>query len=261
MDEREDRCDFERLQAEHPSWRLFQAHPGIGLEETEDDWVSSVSSEQLGLRWFALALDEQEAREADFLRALLEIAARDEEARFEASPARKGETSDEMVRQTGGAVLDDGAVIGRLTPQAIGPLVASRRCFVVHRCARLAVHAKGPRTLGVWTDRWKAEELERELEDAWWGPAQERERARSGQEVEPRRKRAVDRELRARVLLTWKRRSGLLIALLVFAAQVRDWHPLGWFGTPLAIAVVGVALLLALDAVVERWYRRAAQHG
>lgn len=258
MAEPNQRIDLERLQIEHPTWRLFRAHPATGLEECKEDHVTEVTLRELGQRWLTLPLAEQQAREADYLRGLLEIAAHDARARFEAVPQRKQETSTDMALQTGGAILDDGAVIGRLTPEAIDALVATPWTFGVDGCAHLALVVDGPRALAVWVDRWKAEQLQQDLETRWWDRAQARERSRTGGDVERRRERVVDRELRARVLLTWKASTKLLLAGVVLAAERVGWQPLGWFGTALAIIAVGVVILIQLDRLIERWYRRAA---
>lgn len=255
VEEPEERIDFD--QAQHPSWRLFHAHPDVGLAEIDGDSMWEASTRP-GLRWLKLPLGEQEARERDFLRALLEVAARDPEARFEAMPGGGEETAEALAARIGGSVLEGGAVGGSLTAHATGRIAAEPLPFCV-QAATLFVDGLGRDRLGVWIDRWKADVLERELEGAWWEPAQERERARAREDVELRRRRDVDRELRARVLLTWERRSGLLIAVAIFTAHALDWEPLGWLGTPVVIATALIVALSQAGKAIERWYRRAAE--
>jgi hypothetical protein len=235
----DERMDPDRLTAGRPSRRLHRAHPALGLEPIEGSYLVSVPLRDLGLGWLALDEAEQRAREADFLRALLEQAAR-RDAPFEAE--HDGETTR-----------------GRLTPATIDALVASvpEILFVEVGADWAIVTVNGVEGLGVWIDSYRAPELERELEAAWWERAQERERARAGRNVEQRRKRAVERELRARVLLLWDRRAAALVVAAAFGANYVDWRPLGWFGTPLAIMAAGFAVLLAIGWRIERWYRSA----
>ena len=55
----------------HPSsWRLHRAHPALGLEELEDDWLPAPRREDLGVAWLALPPAEQRRREADFVAAI-----------------------------------------------------------------------------------------------------------------------------------------------------------------------------------------------
>jgi hypothetical protein len=67
----DERVDLDRLKAEHPSWRLFRAHPALGLEETEGDCVLAPSAGELGVAWLTLDLAEQRARERDLQHELL----------------------------------------------------------------------------------------------------------------------------------------------------------------------------------------------
>ena len=77
-------ADGDGLAALRPSHRLFRAHPALGLEETDGHWLRSPKSHELGVRWLSLTHAEQRAREADFLRGLLQLTARHDGALFEA---------------------------------------------------------------------------------------------------------------------------------------------------------------------------------
>ncbi len=60
----------------HPSsWRLHRAHPALGLEEMEDDWLWPPERHELGVAWLALSPEEQRRREMDCAVAL-QMAAR-----------------------------------------------------------------------------------------------------------------------------------------------------------------------------------------
>jgi hypothetical protein len=254
------RLDPDRLAAGHPSRRLFRAHPALGLEETENSLIGRVSLEELGLRWLTLEPAEQRAREADFLRGLLERAA-EHAARFEAAHPGDDAATVALAECGGAAATIDATVRGPLTAETIDALVAHvpKMLLVEAGSAWTLVTSAGFEGLGVWIDSYRAAGLERELEAAWWDAATERERRGGGEDVATNRRRAADRELRARVLLSWRRRAWLLAGGALLATEQLDWQPLGWLGTSIAILVVALAILIPLDRLAERWYRRAAQ--
>ena len=73
----------------HPSsWRLFRAHPALGLEEMEATVSCAPTPQELGVAWLALALSEQRQREADLLGA--PEAASDPDAHWRSSGRRLG---------------------------------------------------------------------------------------------------------------------------------------------------------------------------
>jgi hypothetical protein len=187
------------------SWRLFRAHPALGLEETDHDFLPPLSPHELGVRWWVLEPDEQRQREADFAAALERAATQPDSGltlELESSP---------VVR-------------------------------------------------GVWMDRWKAPALQRELLDHVWDEA-ERRRGLTAEMVEPdvRRRREVERTLRARVLVLWSEHSGRLVGVFV-AAVVLGWLPFvaGWLAA-VALLAVGLGVVFLLDRLVRRWYQRAAR--
>jgi len=62
-------------QTGHPSsWRLFRAHPALGLEELDDDVLAIPAPHELGAAWLALEPAEQRCREADFSAGLQAVA-------------------------------------------------------------------------------------------------------------------------------------------------------------------------------------------
>jgi hypothetical protein len=187
----------------HPSsWRLFRAHPALGLEETDSIWVWRPEPHELGLRWLSLAPAEQRAQEADLLDAL----------RLALRPESGHEL--ELMEET------------------------------------------EPGTVGVWMDRWKAPALERELLDHVLDRARERtesELTRVPSEIV--RRRGAARELRARLLLGWKRASSFLAPLLAALLAKKAWDD----GVGAVLLAVGSAFLLfgVLDRLAGRCYRCA----
>jgi hypothetical protein len=114
-------------------------------------------------------------------------------------------------------------------------------------------------TRGVWMDRWKASALERELLDRVWTQARSREQ--SAAPVALRRRREVDRTLRAHVLVAWDRHAFRAFIAVMVLAGLLGLHPWGdgSIGAVAARVAVAVVVLIALGALIERWYRRSAR--
>jgi hypothetical protein len=255
------RFDCERVLTQHPSWRLFLAHPALGLAEQEGEAVAPPALEDLGVRWLSLARDEQEARVADHLRALLTIAARGGGARFEALAIQGTESGTALAARTGGDLQADGTVTGRLTPSAIDALVSrAPQRLSVETSDELAIVVEDRDAVGVLLDRWKADRLQHELEAAWGDAAAERADRDKALGPGLRRDRAVDRALRAHALVAWRRRAWMLLAAAVVTTELLNWEPLGEIGTTAAIVFGGMLLvLMPLDRLIEHWYHRSAR--
>ncbi|HKG38662.1 MAG TPA: hypothetical protein VKB25_06705 [Conexibacter sp.] len=253
----DERVDFDRLQAARPSWRLFLAHPALGLEEAEGDAVVAPGASELGVAWLALDIGEQRARERDLVRELLCRAARCLEARFEAGWRRDERETADLARRCGASLSEDGAARGLLTDGAIDVLVATPPELTVVEAAELALIIDGePLRIGVWMDRWKAPVLQRELLDCVWEQAGRREG--SGTTVAPSCRRDVDRAFRAHLVVGWARHGGQLVIGAFCAAALLGWHPLGngeW-GDTAVLAVGGLTTVWGVDWLVNRWYRR-----
>jgi len=112
--------------------------------------------------------------------------------------------------------------------------------------------------LVVAIDRWKAPALERALLDHVWEQARRREASACASH--PRRDRAVDRRLRAHVLVAWDRhafKAFLAVMALGTLFGLHPWgdHSIGAVALRVAIAAV---VVIVLGKLVERWYRRSA---
>ncbi|HEV7775149.1 MAG TPA: hypothetical protein VGO48_17855 [Conexibacter sp.] len=255
----DERIDLGRLKAERFTWRLFLAHPAFGLEETDGHTVIAPGAGTLGVAWLALDVAEQRARERDLLRELLSRAARHPVARFEAGWWRREGATADLARRCGASVSDlDGVACGALTDDAVSILVETLpQVIVVEALEEMALQVDGdPLCIGVWTDRWKAPALERELLDHVWDEARRRERP--GTSVDVSRRREVNRVLRASLVVAWDRHGGK-IALAAFGlAALLGWHPLGngdWADAAVLL-VGGLATVLGIDRLINRWYRR-----
>jgi hypothetical protein len=182
------------------SWRVFRAHPALGLEEEP---LLRPQPRELGAAWLALDLGEQHQREADLEAAL----------RAAAGP-------------------DSGWAIELVEDYEV---------------------------LALAMDRWKAPALERELLDHVWEEARRREAAADVPPV--RRRREIDRTLRAHVLVAWDRHAfKAFIAAMAFAGLL-GLHPWGdrSVGAVAVRVAVAVVVLIALGKLVERWYHRSAR--
>ncbi|ADB51834.1 hypothetical protein [Conexibacter woesei] len=72
----------DEVQKAHPSLRLFLMHPDLGLREMDDEIVVEPDARELSVGWLALPVAEQRLRKRDMRRALLDLAAAREDARF-----------------------------------------------------------------------------------------------------------------------------------------------------------------------------------
>lgn len=254
----EDLADGEKLAALRPSHRLCRAHPALGLEEADGRWLPVTSLHELGTRWLSLEAAEQRARETDFLRGLLRVAARYEGARFEAgwSP-RATERAAALAQACAVSVTAEATARGPLTAQAIEVLAGELpNLLVVDGGPGLTVVTlNGWGGLGVWTDHWRRDRLQRELEESWWPAAQER----SASSSPGARRGELDRTVRAHVLIAWDRYSyKAFIAAMAFAGLVglQPWGDRSVAAVALRLAVA-VVVLIALGRLVERWYHRS----
>ena len=238
----DERVDPDRLRVEHPSWRLFRAHPALGLEETDGGCVLAPRAAELGVAWLALDLGEQQARERDLLRELLRRAAGGAGARFEA----------------GASLTADGTARGALTDDAVDALVTTPPRRVVVEAGEMVLDiGEEPLGIGVWMDRWKALALERELLDHVWEEARGREPPTTT--VDGRHPREVDRAFRAQLVVAWARHGGKVAFGAFGLAAWLGWHPLGdgdW-ADGAVLLIGGLATALGIEWLVDRWYRRA----
>jgi len=178
----------------HPSsWRLYGAHPALGLEELEGELLLAPRGAELGVAWLALPPDEQRRRLAD--------------------------------------------------------LSAALRCAAADGWDVEIVEA-GDR-LGVRMDRWKAPALERLVLDRVWEAA-ERRREAGGRPV-ARRRRDVDRLMRAHALIAWERHAWSAVVVGFALSGLLD----GAVGTVALLLAVAVAVVLFIGSGIERWYRRS----
>jgi hypothetical protein len=254
-----ERLDPEWLKANRPSWRLFHAHPALGLKETESDFVWGLAPQELGVRWLALDATEQRARERDFLQALLRRAAVVPGASFEAGWHRDRPRTADLARRCGGTFGADETACGRLTEAAVGALVDPvPQLLAVEGGDELVIYTDGDATsVGVWMDRWKAPALERELLDHVWVEAQRR-RERTGL-PDVRRRGELDRTLRAHLLVAWDRHAYRAFVATMALAALLGLHPWGdrsFVAVALRVAVA-VVVLIVLGSLVERWYHRS----
>jgi len=255
--------DAETVSARHPSRRLHRAHPALGLvsaEQADDSPPGDRPTRDFGLAWLTLTLAEQRARERDMAAALLRVAIRRGDARFELAPAAPGATRAALRTLPEVRWDPDGRCWGPLT-DAVAEVLARRPCaglavasggepFLVER------YADEPRSnLFVWLDPWRAGELRTELEEAWWPAAQARAEAAAGDVPAPRDGGPVSREARAAVLYAWDKRGSQIAkvaGLLLLTRLLADT----WVNT----AVILVTLLVVLATVTSlltRWHRRS----
>jgi hypothetical protein len=128
--------------------------------------------------------------------------------------------------------------------------------LVVEGGDELVIHVDGDATsVGVWTDRWKAPALQRELEEGWWHAAQER----NAGALPDRRRGELDRTLRAHLLIAWDRYASRAFVAVMALAGLLGLHPwgdrsIGAVALRVAVAVVAV---IALGGLIERWYHRS----
>lgn len=255
-----ERIDLEPLKARHVTWRLFLAHPALGLEETDGDLVFAPRAGELGVRWLALDAAEQRARERDLLRDLLWRAARSPGARFEAGWWRREDATADLARRCGASVSDDdGVACGALTDEAIDALVATPPRLIAVEAAELALEIDGdPLCIGVWMDRWKAPVLEQELLGQVHDEAQRRRDA-AGVLPDGRRHHAVDRTMRAHVLVAWDRHAFRAFIAAMALTTLLGLHPWGdrSIGAVAVRLAAVVALVIVLGKLIERWYHRS----
>ena len=109
--------------------------------------------------------------------------------------------------------------------------------------------------VGVWMDRWKAPALARELLEQVEERAERRGRETHKADVQQRR--AIDRRFRAHVLVAWDRYAWRAFVGAMALAGLLGLHPWGdrSIGQVAARVAVGVAVVIALGSLVERWYR------
>jgi hypothetical protein len=111
--------------------------------------------------------------------------------------------------------------------------------------------------LAVAMDRWKAPALERHLLDHVWDEARRREA--SVDLSHARRRREVERTLRAHVLVAWDRHGFKAFLVVMAFAGVLGMHPWGdrSIGAVAPGVVAAVVVVIALGRLIERWYRHA----
>jgi len=185
----------------HPaSWRLFRAHPALGLDEMDQDVLWPPDADELGVAWLALDSTEQRRREADLV-AEIERIAKDPDSGWD-----------------------------------------------------LKVEMRQDGTRGVRMDRWKAPALERELLDRVWEAAHARDGAGSPGVQHHR----VDRTVRAHVVVSWDRHAWRAFIAAMALAGLLGLHPWGdWSVGAVAVRLaIAVVVLVALEQLVVRWYRR-----
>ncbi len=257
-----ERTDPERLKA-RPTWRLCRAHPAVGLQETEADYVGALEPHELGVPWLALAPGEQRARELDYLRALLRYAAACPGARFEAGWQDDAERTVALAGRCGTTLTPEQTAAGSLTEAAVEALLETLpELWVVEGGDRLVIWGEvSPTAIGVWMDRWKAPALERELLDCVHDEAERRTQAVSAA-PDVRRRRELDRTLRAHVLVVWSGHGSKVVFAALGLAVLLGWHPFGDGDlADGAVRIVGaLVLLIVVDRLVRGWYRRGDQH-
>jgi hypothetical protein len=112
--------------------------------------------------------------------------------------------------------------------------------------------------LGVGIESWKAPALEREVLDYMWEEVRRRDAAAPERSPE-RRRRELDRALRAHVLVAWDRHAFKAFIAAMALAGLLGLNPwgdgsIGAYALRIAIVVV---VVIALGGLVNRWYRRS----
>jgi hypothetical protein len=251
-----ERIDPDQLKL-RAGWRLFRAHPAVGLDEPDGDVAHTLRRHELGVRWLALPHAEQAARERDFLRALMQRASVCADPAFEAGWARDPARTAALARRCGGSFTQTLTAHGALTEAAIDVLLDEQPevCYFAGG-EELVIDASDRSTgLCVWMDRWKARALERELLDSVWQAAQER----AGGVPWSQGRQEVDRALRAHVLVAYDRHAYKAFVGAMAIAALLGLHPWGdrSFGAVAVRVALAVVALIALSVLVERWYQRS----